>query len=369
MLRAARHRRPRLPPPPRRALLPGALRTRQRHHHHHHHHHHTLVGRRCAPFALVDAFAAELHGGNPAAVVRLASFDELSTAAMQAIAAELAASATAFIAPVADDDADGAGADAVYDIRWFSVACELPLCGHATFGSAKALLAAGVHPSGSRMLFRSQHGGGDLTVSSSTVSDSLELSLASLPTTPDPDLSQPGSAARGELARALGLEPEAESGSGSGSGSMVYVGRNRYDLLVELDSAAAVEGLVPDQELLGAIECRGVIVTAVGSGSQRSPWRDETDFVCRFFGPSMGIPEDPATGSAQCALGPYWAARLGRSKELKGFQASARGGSMELSVVVVPPPGEDEEEAAMVVVRSTGQVVVDGTITLPSPLQ
>ena len=364
MLRAARHRRPRLPPPPRRALLPGALRTRQRHHHHHHHHH-TLVGRRCAPFALVDAFAAELHGGNPAAVVRLASFDELSTAAMQAIDAELAASATAFIAPVADDDADGAGADAVYDIRWFSVACELPLCGHATFGSAKALLAAGVHPSGSRMLFRSQHGGGDLTVSSSTVSDSLELSLASLPTTPDPDLSQPGSAARGELARALGLEPEAESGSGS----MVYVGRNRYDLLVELDSAAAVEGLVPDQELLGAIECRGVIVTAVGSGSQRSPWRDETDFVCRFFGPSMGIPEDPATGSAQCALGPYWAARLGRSKELKGFQASARGGSMELSVVVVPPPGEDEEEAAMVVVRSTGQVVVDGTITLPSPLQ
>jgi predicted PhzF superfamily epimerase YddE/YHI9 len=277
-----------------------------------------MASRRCAPFALVDAFAPSVHAGNPAAVVQLASFTELSDHSMQAIATEVNVPATAFIAPAPDSD-DGA----TYDIRWYSVKQELPLCGHATFGSAKALLASGEQPAGSSMLFRSHMGAGNLTVTSSPDHDALELSLESLPPAPAGD-----SVSAAALAAALGVD----------AGRMTYVGRNQYDIIIELDSPDLIEvsnprlppssspnphtphlilaqALDPDQALLEAIPCRGFLVTAAGS-CDRSP---TADFISRFFGPSMGIPEDPATGSAQCALAPYWAGRLGK-REAAGFR-------------------------------------------------
>ena len=246
----------------------------------------------------------------------------------------------------------------LYDIRWFSVATELPICGHATFGAAKALLASGVHPLGSSILFRSHLGGGNLLVRSD-LDETLELTLPALPPVADPGLlTEPHSARRTSLLTALGIDDAAAS-------TVHYVGRNKYDIVVELDSASTVESLAPDEGLLETIDCRGIIVTAAGRGVKAPAHWPSADFVSRFFAPSMGIPEDPATGSAVCLLAPYWAQRLGRSEGLVGFQASRRGGSMEVALRRADEgPGDDER----VVLRSAAQVVVDGTITLPSSL-
>jgi PhzF family phenazine biosynthesis protein len=93
---------------------------------------------------------------------------------------------------------------------------------------------------------------------------------------------------------------------------------SRFDALVEVKSEEVVRGIAPDFAALQAIEVRGVIVTARSDSS-------EFDFVSRFFGPRVGVPEDPVTGSAHCVLAPYWAEKLGRT-EMVGYQASKRGG-------------------------------------------
>jgi predicted PhzF superfamily epimerase YddE/YHI9 len=97
-----------------------------------------------------------------------------------------------------------------------------------------------------------------------------------------------------------------------------WAGRSRFDHLLELGSEAAVRGLEPDFRKLRAISTRGVIATAASDA-------DQFDFMSRFFAPAVGIDEDPVTGSAHCALGPYWSGRLGRA-DLVGYQASRRGG-------------------------------------------
>jgi predicted PhzF superfamily epimerase YddE/YHI9 len=98
------------------------------------------------------------------------------------------------------------------------------------------------------------------------------------------------------------------------------VGRSAFDYLVELDSESAVRSLAPDMNLIAGIPYRGVIVTAPSEDPRY-------DFVSRFFAPGLGIPEDLVTGSAHCALGPYWGARLGKD-EMVGYQASSRGGTV-----------------------------------------
>jgi predicted PhzF superfamily epimerase YddE/YHI9 len=108
-----------------------------------------------------------------------------------------------------------------------------------------------------------------------------------------------------QLAAALGLTP-------------VYVGKNKFDYLVEADSEATVRGLNPDHSALRKLSVRGIIVTARGS---------DYDFVSRFFAPGSGIDEDPVTGSAHCALAPYWAKKLGKTS-MRAFQASSRGGEV-----------------------------------------
>jgi predicted PhzF superfamily epimerase YddE/YHI9 len=114
-----------------------------------------------------------------------------------------------------------------------------------------------------------------------------------------------------------------------GGGAARFVGRGRFDYLVELAGEAAVRDLAPDVRGLGGLGSRGVIVTAVADAGAVG-----YDFVSRYFAPAAGVDEDPVTGSAHCTLGPYWAARLGRA-ELTGFQASARGG-----LVRVRPEGD-----------------------------
>jgi PhzF family phenazine biosynthesis protein len=233
---------------------------------------------------IVDAFIDRPFGGNPAGVVLLDRAP--SPQWMTALAAELGYSETAFVIAAELADAD-------YRLCWFTPAVEVDLCGHATLAAAHCLFADGV-ASPIRFATRS----GVLTVATRT-DGSLEMDFPACPPvavqTPD------------GLAETLGAEP-------------LWVGRGGTDdLLVELADARTVRELTPDLEAVAALGGRGVIVTAAADGA------GDHDFVSRLFAPVIGVPEDPVTGSAHTVLGPYWAAKLGKS-ELTGWQVSARSG-------------------------------------------
>lgn len=231
------------------------------------------------PITVVDAFTDEAFRGNPAAVCLLER--PADEAWMQSVAAELNLSETAFL--VARDDG-------AHDLRWFTPAAEVDLCGHATLASAHVLGGAGRFHTRSGVLTCTAVGDGW-----------IEMDFPSLAPTP---ISYDDS-----LARVLGAE-------------IYTVARSRFDLLVELGSAADVRSLQPDLRAIAALDARGVMVTAPGD-------RDGIDCVSRFFGPKVGVNEDPVTGSAHCVLAPFWAARLART-ELVGEQASARGGIVRM---------------------------------------
>ena len=234
------------------------------------------------PIAVIDAFTTEAFRGNPAAVCLLDPGTAVNDAWMQGVAAELNLSETAFLAQRADGS---------HDLRWFTPAAEVALCGHATLASAHLLGGDGVFHTQSGVLTCRTVGGGW-----------IEMDFPSLPVTPVPS--------DDTMARALGT-------------TEIYgVGRSRFDLVVELGSAADVRELQPDLGAIAAMEARGVAVTAPGD-------RDGIDCVSRFFAPAVGVDEDPVTGSAHCALAPFWAERLGRT-ELVGEQASARGGIVRM---------------------------------------
>lgn len=297
------------------------------------------------PFATVNVFASALGEGNPAGVVRLARLADLSSKAMQRVAAEIGFTATAFVAPTAGR----------WDIRWFSATSELSICGHATIGAARLLLDCGVvapitgclNPS-NRLHFHAKTSGHDLFVSGGGSENHSQLSLI-LPSEP----------ARADAVRDRNAVIEALRVPAS---SVRFVGANSWDTLVELDSAGLVEALEPCQKRLAELPTRGVIATAAGT-SARCP---EAQFVSRFFAPSAGIPEDPATGSAQCALGPYWSAALEPQAEgLVGFQASRRGGRMYLRMAEQAICHEKQHGTApRPVVRLTADtlMVMDGTM-------
>jgi predicted PhzF superfamily epimerase YddE/YHI9 len=233
----------------------------------------------------VDAFTAKPFAGNPAAVCLLpAARDE---AWMQAIAREMSLSETAFLVPNGDD----------FDLRWFTPAVEVDLCGHATLASAHILWETDVLPPETEARFQTRSG----LLTAARCGDWIELDFPSTPATP----ADPPDA----LLRALAVDPR-------------YVGKSRFDYLVEVDSEATVRGLAPDFALLATVPVRGVMVTSSAS-------TPGFDFVSRFFAPAVGINEDPVTGSAHCCLGPFWADRLGRN-DLIAFQVSSRGGTVRV---------------------------------------
>ena len=239
----------------------------------------------------VDAFSDEPFRGNPAAVTVLPDARDASW--MQAVGREMNLSETAFLVRREDGS---------YDLRWFTPAVEVDLCGHATVASAHVLWEEGFLPADEVARFESKSG----PLSARRDGDWIELDFPAQP--PQQAEAPPG------LAQALGAE-------------LVSTCRTPYDLLVELGSEAIVRALAPDMTALKPIAARGVAVTARAS---TAPY----DYGCRFFGPAAGIDEDPETGSAQCALGPYWQERLGKG-DLLGYQASARGGTLR-----VRPRGE-----------------------------
>lgn len=241
------------------------------------------------PLYQIDAFAGKPFGGNPAAVCLLPeSKDE---AWMQSVAAEMNLSETAFLV----EQEDG------YDLRWFTPKAEVKLCGHATLASAHALWSEGHLDKAESARFHTKSGLLTCTLDSSGWIQMDFPARQSEPVAP-PD----------GLLEALGTEA-------------VFVGRNADDYLVEVDLAETVYQLAPDFAHLAQVKTRGTVVTS------RATNGDGFDFVSRMFGPAVGINEDPVTGSAHCALTPYWVKKLGKTQMI-GYQASERGGMVRVTL-------------------------------------
>ena len=236
------------------------------------------------PLFHVDAFTEQPFQGNPAAVCLLNSW--LDEGLLRKVAVENNLSATAFVVPQ----------DSGYELRWFTPRCEVKLCGHATLASAHLLLNVR-HPGLDSVSFETKFRG-TLTVRKG--GPFLVTDFPAIPTKPC------ATAPRG-LAEALGLE--------SGPAE-VLEGDNAYILVT--DGVEAVRNLQPNFTFLENLHPFVAVVTAQGT---------DVDFVSRYFAPSYGIPEDPVTGSAHCALAPYWAKRMGKTK-LQARQLSERGGEM-----------------------------------------
>lgn len=255
----------------------------------------------------VDAFTSRVFGGNPAGVVPLDAW--LPDAVMQSIAIENNLSETAFFIP----------SDPGYDLRWFTPATEVDLCGHATLGSAYVLFNE-LGFAGGQICFHTRNEG-DLFVSRDH-SGQLALDFPSKP--PRACTAPP------LLAEALGVEvPELFSNE---------------DYLVVLPSERDVAAVKPDFKIMQDIDTRGIIVTAPG---------DEVDFVSRFFAPRYGIDEDPVTGSAHCVLTPFWSARLGK-EVMTARQVSRRTGELVCSM-----RGERVSIAGHAVLYMKGEINLD----------
>lgn len=230
----------------------------------------------------VDAFTGMPFAGNPAAVCLL---DEPRDAMwMQDVASEMNLSETAYVS--ARDDGG-------YDLRWFTPALEVDLCGHATLASAHVLWEEGLVAAGQPIDFHTRSG----VLSCHQRTDRIEMEFPTRPTRPvEPPI---------ELLEALGVQP-----INSATSDVGYV--------LELSSERDVRSVAPDFAQLREVPDGWTCITAVADTGG-------FDFVSRFFAPHAGIDEDPVTGSAHCALADYWSKRSQRS-EFRAYQCSRRGG-------------------------------------------
>lgn len=235
----------------------------------------------------VDAFTDRAFGGNPAAVLVLPR--EAEAAWMQAVASEMNLSETAFVTP----EKDG------FRLRWFTPRVEVDLCGHATLAAAHVLWENGVLPLTAPARFHTRSG----LLTATREGSWIQLDF--------PAEFEEYCAAPLELTEALGV-------------AMHYVGRNRFDYLIEVENEQVLRSLEPNLTILESIPARGFILTCLATGG-------EYDFLSRFFAPGLGVREDPVTGSAHCCLGPFWATRLAKDS-MVGYQASQRGGVVRVTV-------------------------------------
>lgn len=232
-------------------------------------------------FTQVDAFTDQPFRGNPAAVCILPAAGDENW--MRSVAQEMNLSETAFLYPHQDG----------FNLRWLTPSVEVALCGHATLASAHVLWEEGHLANHQEARFYTKSG----LLTAQQQGEWIEMKFPAVieSASPPPD----------GLAEALGVR-------------LVYVGRNKFDYIVELESAEVVRKLQPNFSALRTLGVRGVIVTS------RSD-TPEFDFISRFFAPGSGIDEDPVTGSAHACLGPFWSGRLGK-KDFTAYQASPRGG-------------------------------------------
>jgi PhzF family phenazine biosynthesis protein len=240
-------------------------------------------------FVQIDAFTSEPFAGNPAAVVVLTT-PKNDEAWMQHVAAEMNLAETAFL---------HRRPDGTFDLRWFTPTVEVDLCGHATLASAHALWEQGQLKPDQTAQFHTRSG----VLTATRDGEWIELDF---PSTPDTECDAPAG-----LVESLGVTPK-------------YIGKSRFDYLVELESEEAVRGIAPNMAGLKPLGVRGVIVTAASA-------TPGTDFVSRFFAPGAGIDEDPVTGSAHCCLTPFWSRKLGKN-DFVARQLSARGGVLRVKL-------------------------------------
>jgi len=239
------------------------------------------------PLFHVDAFTNKPFAGNPVAVCILT--DQRPDAWMQQVGAEMNLSETAFVQK--QDDA--------FRLRWFTPKVEVDLCGHATLASADVLWSEGYAQPDEIIRFHTRSG----VLKAVRQQDIIELDFPRIPE--EPAVPPPG------LADALGVP-------------LKYVGKGRFDYLVEVESEATLRSLTPNFRQLASLPIRGLIVTSRSA-------RPEFDFVSRFFAPGAGIDEDPVTGSAHCCLAAYWRKHLHKDSFV-AYQASARGGGVRVRV-------------------------------------
>lgn len=233
------------------------------------------------PLFQLDAFTSRRFSGNPAAVIPLGAFPPEEV--MQAVAAENNLSETAFLVREGDD----------YRLRWFTPAVEVPLCGHGTLASAAVVLER-LEPARATVTFHTASG--PLAVRRAAAGYVMDFPVRRTAAVTAPSA----------LIQALGVAPEEVRADGAG-------------YLAIFQREAVVRDLAPDLSAIARLDRSGVIVTAPGEG--------EYDMVSRYFTPARGIAEDPVTGSAHCALAPYWSQRSGKSV-LRAYQASRRGGEL-----------------------------------------
>ena len=236
---------------------------------------------------VIDAFTNRAFEGNPAAVCVLP--EPRPDTWMQKIAREMNLSETAFLHPV----------ESGFSLRWFTPTTEVKLCGHATLASAHALWETGAIAPDQVASFSTKSG----WLTCRREGEWIEMNF--------PAQTVETSEVPFALAEALGTMP-------------VFVGRAGVNWLVEAANDHTVRDMRPDFRQLALLPAQGVIVTARSA-------TPEFDFVSRYFAPATGLNEDPVTGSAHCALGPYWQAKLGK-EDFTAFQASARGGVVRVGV-------------------------------------
>lgn len=233
------------------------------------------------PCYIVDAFVGPLFSGNPAAVVILEK--EVEAEWMQKVAAEFNLSETSFLVPAGNN---------AWQLRWFTPTTEVNLCGHATLAAAHVLVNE-LDSSVEQITFHTRSG--ELIATRS--GDQLILDFPRTYTEPSPEHRQ--------ITSQLGLLhfPVFKAGE---------------DMLIEFPTAHQVQAYQPDMNAVAALKCRGLIVTARGAN-------EGLDFVSRFFAPAFGIPEDPVTGSAHCALADYWSRQLNKTQFMAEQLSERRG--------------------------------------------
>lgn len=237
----------------------------------------------------IDAFTDRPFAGNPAAVCIMP--EERDDCWMQAIAAEMNLSETAFIHRLGNG----------FSLRWFTPAMEVDLCGHATLASAHALWSENIVADEHIIRFQTKSGALSCIKSGSMIH-------LDFPATPAREANPPDG-----LLEALQVRP-------------LFVGESKFDKLIHVEAEQALRALRPDFARLREMPMRSVIVTSKSEDPR-------FDFVSRCFAPGVGIDEDPVTGSAHCCLGPYWREKLGKS-EMTAFQASHRGGIVRVRMNV-----------------------------------
>lgn len=242
------------------------------------------------PIFTVDAFSSKPFKGNPAAVCLLN--DAIPTGLMQKIAFELNLAETAFVLKESEGDA--------YSLRWMTPNSEVDLCGHATLATSHILWQEGICRKDEQIHYNTRSG----LLKSDYYEGEIGLDF---PAIPQKKIEYPP-----ELIDAIGgAKPK-------------YVGMTKWNYLIELESEDDIINLKPNFDIMLTLPGWGTIITAKAD-------MKGYDFVSRFFAPEKGIQEDPVTGSAHCALGPYWKERLGKDSFI-AYQASERGGTVGVKV-------------------------------------